>query len=339
MFAKPEPKQAVKMLREAFEQRSSNIKTKDAYELLARLWGFKDWPTAAASLKNGPAAPKAASVVQEKPFHVTPDAVASWPRLVFANKGGNVDEPLYFYSEGVRLEDLLAGNRRGWSLVNDDEKPSIEVPHLELLLLGNGRWLQDAFVLCEVACEVPSVEEYGLPSVCNEREVHEFAKEELGWSYLATAEGRPLVPVTLRDRGDDGAEWYWAEAAVHPDVHRFLCDEFSPARLAFERAFQGQPVSELVNVKDPLWDTAFQPMRELLVNLFEEMPEQTLAELVFEVTQMRRPEYPYNREHRNASQEGLLRQGGLLTTNGELAQRLNEALDALRADLRADAQR
>lgn len=338
MFAKPEPKQAVKMLREAFEQRNSDIKTKDAYELLARLWGFKDWPTAAASLKDSAAAPSAAAVTREKPFHVTPDAVANWPRLVFTNKGGAIDEPLYFYSEGVRLAELMAGNRRSWSIVKDDGKPSIEVPHIDLLLMCNGLRLQDAFVVCEVACEVASVEEYGLPFVGNEREVHEFAKGELGWSYLAAAEGKPLVPVTLRDRGDDGAEDYWVEAAVHPVVHRFLCDEFSPTRLAFERAFQEQPVSELVNVKDPLWETAFQPMRQLLVELFEELPEQTLSELVFELTQMRHPKYPYTRDHRNEGQDGLLREKFKSATNGELAQQLSGALDAVRAALRADSQ-
>lgn len=242
MVQQPAPKVAVSRIRDAFSARGSEIKTKDAYNLLAQVWGYKDWATARAAL----AAPKEAPALvpsEESGFAKRDADIQDWPTWVFCNRGGSPDEPMYVYPAGTRLEALFA-NRRHWHLIDDRGVPSIELR--DSLLDGIDLPLQNLFVGMQVACAYPDSEEYGFPTCANEREVHQFLEDELGWGYYAMDKGQPLVDVTGHCRGDDGAVDWWVEARVHPMVHERLLKEFSPDRLALEQLLETATVSDLL---------------------------------------------------------------------------------------------
>lgn len=340
MIAHPTPKVAVKMLREAFEQRSSTIKTKDAYELLAHLWGFKDWATAAASLQVE--TPK----VKAKPnYAVLPETVASWPRLVFANHGGMEDEPMYFYAAGELIRNSSKtydwgslAPQRDWSIINDDGYPSIEVPDFDHILKARGLRFHEVFVVETIACNIPCIDRYGFPAVANEREAGGFAEEELGWSYLASRDGSADVEVHARDRGDDGMVEYWVQAAVHPAVYEFLTNEFSPARLSFEKTCQTASIEELLGTKGAPWVFALQPLKEELQSLFKVLPNLTMVEFL-ERAEQRHPDYLYMHPSIQDVEKpmyGTLNSQFSDITGGEMLDKVRGALTKVRAALRAD---
>lgn len=239
MVSHPNPKAAVALIREAFTSRESSIKTRDAYNLLAQLWGHKDWATAKAVLANEPSAQGKEASVFAKPLNY----VEGWPTLVFTNRGGHVDEPLYMQAPGVTLEKLYGGPRY-WHLINDQKYPTLEVPFEPF----EGKPLQDLLVGEEIACAYWDSEEYGYPMAANEREAHLFLSEELGWGYVADKAGRSLVEVTSRSRGDDGCVEWWVQARVHPELYAQLVKDFSPARWELERLLQNTSMQDLLKL-------------------------------------------------------------------------------------------
>jgi len=230
MTQQPRPKTAVTLIREAFKAQGSDIQTKEAYHLLAKLWGYKDWPTARAALKQ-----------QAKPkpvFHHVTGTLDDWPVWVFCNQGGTEEDPMYVYPYGTRLDNLY-GNRQHWSLIDDRKTVALEVPD-DMLTPAELKRLHELFVGEEVACAYPDSDQYGFPSAANEREVHEFLQHELGWGHLATREGRALVEVHSHCRGDDGMTEWWVQARVHPSVHARLLAATSEEKVALEKAQQAQ---------------------------------------------------------------------------------------------------
>lgn len=267
--ALPTPKKAVALIEAAFKQRDSDIATKDAYNLLAQLWGHKDWATASAALKKQSAAP-----ATDTPTSVLHSEVADWPIWVVTNRGGHEDEPLYIYPYGTRLENLYA-SRQHWSLINDSTTFSMEVP-TTLLTPADAQRIAGE----EVACEYPDSEEYGVPACASEAAVDKFLAEELGFSYLASAQGRPLVEVCGRCRGDDGMTDWWVQIRVHPEVHARLVKTFTPARCEFERAYQTLSLSELLALADCLWSEQTSVLAKVVSDWFDGTGHATLNELV-----------------------------------------------------------
>lgn len=228
MNQQPRPKTAVALIRETFRARGSDIKAKEAYHLLAKLWGYKDWPTARAALKQ-----------QEQPkpvFHHVTGTLEDWPVWVFCNQGGTEEDPMYVYPYGTRLDNLY-GSRRHWSLIDDRKTVALEVPD-DMLTPSELKRLHELFVGEEVACEYPDSDEYGFPTAANEREVHEFLQYELGWGHLADGQARSLVDVQSRCRGDDGMTEWWVQARVHPSVHERLLAATSEEKMAQAKAAQ-----------------------------------------------------------------------------------------------------
>lgn len=229
MTKHPNPKTAVKLIREAFQTRGAEIQTKAAYNLLAQLWGYKDWPTANAALK--------ADKKQPPVFNHVDGTLNDWPVWVFCNQGGSEDEPMFVYPYGVRLENLYA-NRHHWHLIDDRDTIAVEVPD-DLLTPAEQKKLHELFVGQTVASAYPDSEEYGFPACANHREAHLFLSEELGWGYISTEKGMSLVDVEGRCRGDDGATEWWVEARVHPSVHARLLAATTPEIVAEAKRVAG----------------------------------------------------------------------------------------------------
>lgn len=281
MVNTPTPKTAVKLVREAFAQRGSSIPAKDAYDLVAQLWGYRDWPTAKASLDKAPAVD--AKKTEPKFAHTDQD-IANWPVWVFCNKGNNPDEDFYVYPQGTKLDDLYSTGR-GPFLIDDGDRTPVEMD--PKLMDGLPLALSDAFVGESIACEYWDADRYGFPSCANEREAHAFLKEELGWGYLALPGGYPVVDVTAHSRGDDGMVEWWVQARVHPLVHERLVRSMGnlPERQAFEQSLQEVPTRKLFSQGQHPKDSDLQSMAcaQLVSKLggwFEKVGDYSLIELL-----------------------------------------------------------
>lgn len=265
----PTPKKAVALIEAAFKDRNSDIVTKEAYHLLAQLWGYKDWATASAALKaNAPAKVEK----PQGPTCLSSTAVADWPAWVFCNRGGNEDEPLYVYPFGTRLDDLYAG-RRHWHLINDSKTYCMEMPS-ELLSPADSQLVVGE----EVACAYPDSEEYGVPACATDHGVADFLKEELGFSYVGSPEGRSYVEVTGRCRGDDGATEWWVQVRVHPSVHARLLNTFTKDRCEFERDYLAADIPSLI-APGMSGDAVRKGLADVCNQWFSAYGERTLAEL------------------------------------------------------------
>lgn len=275
-IALPSPKKAVALIEAAFNARGSDIVTKDAYHLLAQVWGYKDWPTASAALKSTKESAKAVA-----PCCVSHKDVADWPVWVFCNRGGSEDEPLYIYPFGTRL-DHLYGNRRHWSLIDDSKAFCMEVPN-HLIGPSDARLIVGE----EVACEYPDSEEYGIPACASEHSVADFLQEELGFSHVGSDSGRAYVEVTSRCRGDDGMVNWWVQVHVHPSVHARLLSTFTPARCELERAYSELSMQELVGPRGSeaaqlggTQDSAWAPLTDEFKKWFSSVGHYSLEDLL-----------------------------------------------------------
>lgn len=272
--ALPSPKTAAALIKAAFESNGASIATKEAYGLLAQVWGYKDWPTARAALKKDDKPRKADPT---KPVCVLHTAVQDWPVWVFCNRGQDEDKPLYVYPFGTRLDDLY-GSRRHWHLINDQKTPSIELPQ-DVLSAADAQNV----VAEEVACAYPDEEEYGVPACASEHSVAGFLTEELGFSYVGNDAGKAYVEVTGRCRGDDGGTEWWVQVRVHPSVHARLSRLMAPARLKFEENYETLSTEALAQAaKDPacLWASQGTSLAETLDSWFSKTGEYSLRDLM-----------------------------------------------------------
>lgn len=250
------PKKAVALIEAAFKARNSDIVTKDAYHLLAQVWGYKDWPTASAALA---AAKPAKKKKPTGPTCLLSKDMADWPVWVFCNQGGAEDEPLYAYPFGTRLDDLIA-NRHHWHLIDDSETFCVELP-MDVMSPADAQKVAGE----EVACAYPDGEEYGVPACATDHGVEGFLKEELGFSYVGNESGTSYVDVTSRCRGDDGNTEWWVQARVHPEVHARLIAWLSPALCAFEADYASLSLQDLIRPTEPA--KAWEPARAHLADV------------------------------------------------------------------------
>lgn len=284
MVKQPTPKNAVKLIREAFEQRAASISVKDAYALLAQLHGYRDWPTAKAMLE---AQATSEHLAKEPKFAHVDEDIEGWPTWVFANKGNNPDEDFYVYRYGTMLEDFVS-NGRAFCLVNDAGHQFITMD--SNLMEGINLPLSEAFVGDAILCEYWDADEYGFPACANEREAHEFLKQELGWGYRALPGGRSIVEVTSASRNDDGMVEWWVQARVHPQVHQRLLKATANFewRALFEDQLKSQSAKELfsrgnrANVVDAptLGDKALGVLFNELVLWFENVGDYSFQDVL-----------------------------------------------------------
>lgn len=206
---KPEPKAAVAMLRAAFQDAGADVQMKVAYDLLARLEGYKNWAHYQAENRNKPSAP---SMLESPRLGRTEQEVADWPVWVFYTAWDDGEEAFFVMPFGTRLEDVLDSYGPDASMgAPDTEEP-----------VSSDEERRESFVVRQVACWYPRADRYGFPAQANEREVAGWIDDELGWNYLANAQGDCLVEVIPTDTGDDSTGTYALEVSVSPARHELL---------------------------------------------------------------------------------------------------------------------
>lgn len=210
---------SVKLLRDAFQLKNVDYTLGEAYNLYARLQGFKNW---AHFRKHMPATMAA-------PFEIraTPDQIANWPKWVITTEYDETtgDEVSGFLPFGCNLDNRY---HRYGSLLSDGFAKLVT----GLRVAGKFQELDDSnrashLVLTEVHSRTPSIEKYGLPTYANDREVEDWAVDEMGWGVLVSPGplGSCQITTSVHDSGDDSSGRYWAVLAVHPDVHAELVDQ------------------------------------------------------------------------------------------------------------------
>jgi hypothetical protein len=213
---------SVKLLRDAFQLKNVDYTLGEAYNLYARLQGFKNW---AHFRKHTPA-------VTAAPFEtrVTEDQIAGWPKWVMTTSYNEAtgDEVLGFLPFGCDLDNRY---HRYGSLLSD----GFAELAVGLRVAGKFQELDDSnrashLVLTEVHSRTPSIEKYGLPTYANDREVEDWAVDEMGWGVLVGTQGGCQIATSVQDSGDDSSGRYWAVLAVHPDVHVELVGQVRQAK-------------------------------------------------------------------------------------------------------------
>jgi hypothetical protein len=221
---KPAPKAAVQLIRSAFASATASgsvFSTKDAYNLLARLDGYKNWAHANATM------PATLEEKETPKLGLTEEEVIDWATFViYMDFGENdCDEDLYVMPVGSTLRNR-ALPRNSWLPFEEEGSVLLE----NLFEAGSAEDRADlrlrSFVVREVFSKVPRIERYGLPTFANELGVKAWILEDLGWNYLAYLgdEGMPCssVEVTASDSGDDGSARYWMEVSVAPKMAKQL---------------------------------------------------------------------------------------------------------------------
>lgn len=230
---KPEPKLAVKLIRDAFAQATSTeagLSVKAAYELLAHLEGFKNWAHAKATTDKASALTVAGPVVVPK-IGFTAEDIKLWPvYLVYSGYAEeSYDEILFVLPVGATMENRR-NSRNSWGPFN--EEGAVELPDV-LEGVADSEELDairlDSFVVKQVFATVPRTERYGLPMFASEYVTHQWAVDDLGWNYLAQEGEVPAgkqrgsaVEVDFVDTGDDTGARYWLEVAVEPGLAKVL---------------------------------------------------------------------------------------------------------------------
>lgn len=225
MVHHPEPKKAVALIRNAFANKGVTVQTKEAYNLLAQLWGYNDWATyRGLNPKDVQPVEVFTPEVAAVPFGRERSELEGWQTWVVLNRmNDDGDEDLFILPFGATLEARL-NHRHRWPYLDDEGAVPLTVGFTDPSEHREG-W-QDLVVAVAVASEFPRAENYGYPMHANEREVGKWLEETLGWGYLSS-HNRPAVDVYPHDRGDDGTENWWVEVLVHPSVHARLLTQFA----------------------------------------------------------------------------------------------------------------
>lgn len=236
---KPEPKAAVRMLRDAFAAQGATLNTQPAYDLFAQLEGFKNWshykahetqstrtePAKRSANDPNPGTNVPASGTSASHGARSSSEVDLWPVWVFCSDYDDEgEEVLFVLPSGATLKNR-AQSRRSYEPF--DASGAIELPSMDF---ASDDERLASIVVREVFAMVPRIDRYGIPTFANDREVAEWACEEMGWGYLATHRGESLVEVECHDTGDDSASRFWAEVHVAPQYDAVL-----------RRAFAQQP--------------------------------------------------------------------------------------------------
>ncbi len=237
MVHQPEPTKALALIGDLFASKGVKVQTKEAYELLAKLWGYRDWATfRAANPKKSPrdnsrqeAFPESREPTLEKrlaslPYgHLRAD-IETWPTWVLVNDTDLCGvETLKVLPFGATFANRAA-RQFGCAVLRDDDAVELTVGITDPQV-ARPSW-QDLVAVTALMCTYPDANENGIPMFANEREVAPWLKDTIGWGYLADTQGNCLVDITASDTGDDSWERWWVEVRVHPDVHARLLTQF-----------------------------------------------------------------------------------------------------------------
>jgi len=189
------------------QQRSTRaLSLGEAYDVFAQMHGYKNWAHyAKVHPRLAAKAPSPAGKLFEQ--------VQTWPLwcATFDCDEYTGEYILSFFPYGSTLESRWTGRRY-------PEFDTSGLMELNVELAG-GQSLSDLLVLEAVHALVPRIERYGVPSFAHDREVGNWAHDELGWGYLATQDGQAKVDVTAMDTGDDSAERVFMQLRAHPSAH------------------------------------------------------------------------------------------------------------------------
>lgn len=232
----PSPAKSVALIRETMAIAQGNtLPVKAAYDLLAKLNGYKDWATAAPYLKKEKtpkSAPPKIGYLREE--------ITGWPVYTVCLKTDDSEEELHILPQGVTLASRVA--RYG----EVDESGAKLMPNI---FGGNpsnsaaAAKILQAFVVTETFSIVARPEKYGIPHYANDLGVGDWAVEDLGWNFVAyessNGKMKPSVDVNFYDSGDDGAGSVWVQISVAPD-----------AALLLEAALETQSVIALAETEE-----------------------------------------------------------------------------------------
>lgn len=287
---KPEPKNAVKLIRDAFTQSTGTaegLSVKQAYDLLAHLEGFKNWAHAKATLDRALATVTTSPCVKPK-IGFTEDDVKGWPvYLVFSGYNDtSYDEVQFVLPRGATFENRR-NPRNDWTPFNEDgavELPDVFSGIADTTEVDAKRL--SGFVVKEIYATVPRAERYGLPMFASEYAAHQWALEDLGWNYLAAgadvAKGKQrasAVSVDFSDTGDDTGAKYWMEVAIEPKLAEELDAKL---KVLYEQAALEVDPNEWVGIDSDLVYTGSNPKTQHMLGLglvFADCDGKTLGEL------------------------------------------------------------
>lgn len=220
---KPNPKTAVALIRSTFaslQSGSTTLSTKDAYNLLAQLEGYKNWAHGKNALDRGTAGP-----VEELPkLGYIAAEIAAWPTFVIFMKWDEEasDDVFYVLPAGITLQSR--SNTR-YSYEPFNESGSMLLPELfqdcltDKALVDSRR---ESLVVKEVFSVIPRPDRYGVPHYANDLGVADWVVEDLGWNFLAyrdeTGVAHNAIQVDFQDSGDDSGGRYWMEVAGAPAI-------------------------------------------------------------------------------------------------------------------------
>lgn len=231
---KPAPSTAVKLILEAFSApRESGMATKDAYNLLAKLEGFKDWAHAAPNLSKGKK-----NTPKKPSLGVDYDTIKDWPvYTVFPSGEGDYDEEQEFFwvlPQGVELDSRV--KRYG----HFDAEGAKFFPAFRSTKNLQGEALDNCIlssvVVTNIHSVIPRAEKYGIPFYANELGAHDWVVDTLGWNYVAIPTGRGTlrsnIEVSFTDSGDDGGGKFYLQIAVAPELAKLLEEDLAKLEFA-----------------------------------------------------------------------------------------------------------
>lgn len=213
---KPEPKKAVSLILSAFQasQEKGRMSTKEAYDLLAHLEGFKNWA-------HGKMALEKASKEAPPQYWKSKEDIKDWPVFILTERQNetNYDSELWIIPNAQ-----LDGRVSRWGIVKDEDAVLMPDCTEEMDNATKETWLRENLCLLRIYSNVPNTDKYGLPYFANELGLAEWCKDYLGYSYLGAGEGKHdcFAPCDFHDTGDDSGAVWWAEVAIHPEVAKEL---------------------------------------------------------------------------------------------------------------------
>jgi hypothetical protein len=227
---KPTPKVAVSLIRAAFAEAvetQAPLSTKQAYDLLARVNGFKNWAHAKATLNSA----STALDVPKKSVY-TPEEIQDWSTfVVFSDYDETGDEVHFVLPPGATLKNR-ANPRNSWEPFDDTGR--IPMPKFFEAVPADERnvLLAKSFVVKEIFSAIPRPERYGVPYYANELGAMDWVVDELGWSVVGQPEtsyanGYSLMEINFIDSGDDSGGRYWMEVSVPSAVAAVLKEAFA----------------------------------------------------------------------------------------------------------------
>lgn len=221
---KPTPRAAVTLIRAAFteaQKLGAPLSTKNAYELLAHLEGYKNWAHAKAYLDA-----RSAKATEPLKRVYSKEELKDWDTFVICSDYDDEgEEQLFVLPLDATLENR-ANSRDSWVPFDDSGRMPMPDFFVSETVAEQEVLRAKSFVVKEIFSSVPRVARYGLPLYANELGAMGWVHEELGWSARGYLDKRgkdcSAIEINFCDTGDDSGGRYWMEVAVTPDITRTL---------------------------------------------------------------------------------------------------------------------